>query len=140
MQRITPNMAVNNVYESVAFYHDILGFELLMAVAEEKSGFDTEMDRDKHYIWAMLKQGGVEIMLQETASLKEDAGDFFTQIGASMTLYITVDEIDAFYERIRQHVQILKPLETTWYGMREFYLRDCNGYVLAFALQEGSQD
>jgi hypothetical protein len=26
-----------------------------------------------------------------------------------------------------------KELETTWYGMREFYIKDCNGYILGFA-------
>ncbi len=136
MQRLTPNMAVKNVSESVAFYCDMLGFELLMAVSEAKSGFDTEMDPQKHYIWAMLKHGGVEVMLQESASLKEDVGDFFTTIGASMTLYINVEDIDALYQSVHSRVPILKPLETTWYGMREFYLQDCNGYVLAFASQE----
>ncbi len=135
MQRLTPNMAVDNMSESIAFYCDILDFELLMAVSEEKSGFDTEIDPDKRYIWAMLKHGGVEVMLQERASLKEDVGDFFTAIGASMTLYINVEDIDALYQSLHKRVSILKPLETTWYGMREFYLRDCNGYVLAFASQ-----
>ena len=24
-------------------------------------------------------------------------------------------------------------LESTWYGMREFFIKDCNGYLLGFA-------
>ncbi len=136
MQRLTPNMAVKDVAKSSAFYRDVLGFELLMAVAEEKSGFDTDLDGNKHYIWAMLKHGGVEVMLQEDTSLKEDVGDFFSTIGASITLYINVEDVEAYYHALQENVAIVKPLETTWYGMREFYIRDCNGYILAFATQE----
>ena len=31
---------------------------------------------------------------------------------------------------------MVKELSTTWYGMKEFYIYDNNGYVLGFAEQK----
>lgn len=137
MQTITPNLAVKDIKKSILFYKN-LGFELIMAVPEDKSSFGAEIDESKHYIWAMMKNGGAELMLQEVASFKEDIGDFFNEVGASASLYIKVDDVDGFYEKLAANVEIVKELHVTWYGMREFYIKDCNGYILGFATQDVS--
>jgi uncharacterized glyoxalase superfamily protein PhnB len=72
-------------------------------------------------------------MLQNTESLKEDVGVFFENIGASLTLYIDVENVDDLYVKIKDKVIIYKELNTTWYGQREFYIKDINGYILGFA-------
>ncbi|MFZ2890429.1 VOC family protein [Sulfuricurvum sp.] len=135
MQNLIVNLAVRDIGESIAYYRDILGFTPIMAVSEDKSSFSPELEEGKRYLFAMVQSGGVEIMLQQDESLREDVGDFFTDIGASVTFYIRVDDVDGWYETIAPKVEIIKPIETTWYGMREFYIRDINGYVLAFATQ-----
>ncbi|MFA5215717.1 VOC family protein [Sulfuricurvum sp.] len=135
MQNLIVNLAVRDIGESIAYYRDILGFTPIMAVPEDKSSFSPELEEGKRYLFAMVQSGGVEIMLQQDESLREDVGDFFTDIGASVTFYIRVDDVDGWYETIALKVEIIKPIETTWYGMREFYIRDINGYVLAFATQ-----
>jgi uncharacterized glyoxalase superfamily protein PhnB len=56
--------------------------------------------------------------------------------GASVLFYIDVEDIDEVYKKLKEHVEIAKELETTWYGMREFYIKDCNGYILGFAEKE----
>ena len=43
------------------------------------------------------------------------------------------------YTKLKDRVRIIRELETTGYGMREFYIKDCNGYILAFAESEESQ-
>jgi uncharacterized glyoxalase superfamily protein PhnB len=50
--------------------------------------------------------------------------------------YIDVENIEETYKQLEGRVEIAKTLETTWYGMREFYIRDCNGYILGFAERE----
>jgi uncharacterized glyoxalase superfamily protein PhnB len=135
MDNMIVNLAVRDIRKSIAFYRDILGFTPIMAVPEDKSSFSPELEEGKRYLFAMVKSGGVEIMLQQDESLREDVGDFFTNIGASATFYIRVDDVNQFYETIASKVEIIKPIDTTWYGMREFYIRDINGYVLAFATQ-----
>lgn len=73
-------------------------------------------------------------MIQAEESFKEDVGvlkDF--QIGAPCTFYIEVENLEDFYKRVKDKVDVAKELFTTWYGMKEFYIRDNNGYILCFA-------
>lgn len=135
MQNLIVNLAVRDIGESIAYYRDVLNFTPIMVVPEDKSSFSPELEEGKRYLFAMVQSGGVEIMLQQDESLREDVGDFFTDIGASVTFYIRVDDVDGWYETIAPKVEIIKPIETTWYGMREFYICDINGYILAFAKQ-----
>ena len=133
MKNLTPNLAVRDIKETVAFYRDILGFELVMAVPEDKSDFAPVLKEGKKYLFAQMKKDNIELMLQESESLKEDVGAFFDKIGGSVSFYIKVEDIDALYSSIFPKVDMVKDMETTWYGMREFYIKDCNGYVLGFA-------
>jgi uncharacterized glyoxalase superfamily protein PhnB len=57
---------------------------------------------------------------------------------ASVLFYFYIEDIDEVYKNLKTHTEIAKELETTWYGMREFYVRDCNGYVLGFGEKEQS--
>jgi uncharacterized glyoxalase superfamily protein PhnB len=135
MQNLIVNLAVRDIRESIAFYRDILGFNVVMAVPNDKSDFSPLLSEDKKYLFAMVQSGNVEIMLQEEDSLREDVSDFFSHIGASVTFYMKVDDVNAWYQHIASKVDIVRPLETSWYGMREFYIRDINGYILGFAQQ-----
>lgn len=137
MQNLIVNLAVRDIRESIAYYRDILGFTPIMAVPEDRSSFSPVLEEGKRYLFAMVQAGGVEIMLQEQNSLKEDVTDFFSSLGASAIFYIRVDDVDRWYESVSQKAEIVRPIETTWYGMREFYIRDVNGYVLGFATQVG---
>ena len=89
-----------------------------------------------NYIWAMIKKDGVSIMLQSIESLKEEIGVFFDNISASLTLYIEVENVDELYLKIKDKVSIYKEIDTTWYGQKEFYIKDINGYILGFTSKE----
>jgi uncharacterized glyoxalase superfamily protein PhnB len=51
----------------------------------------------------------------------------------SGTLYVDMDGVEAFYARLKDKVELVWPLERMAHGTREFGVRDCNGYVLAFS-------
>ena len=51
----------------------------------------------------------------------------------SGTLYFNIDGVEELFERIKDQVEIVWPLELMEYGTREFGIRDCDGYTLAFA-------
>lgn len=104
-----------------------------MAVSEDKSSMGAELVDGKEYIWAMISCGGVVLMLQRADNLKEDVGNFFNEIGSSTTFYMEVEDVNALYESVKNIVDIVKKIDTTWYGQREFYVRDCNGYILSFS-------
>ena len=44
-----------------------------------------------------------------------------------------VEGIEAFYERaVANGVKILKPLEVTPWGTKDFYIEDLDGYIVSF--------
>jgi hypothetical protein len=47
-------------------------------------------------------------------------------------LYVTVDDIDAHFAKIGGHVELVEALHNTFYGMREFIIRDCNRFWITF--------
>ena len=133
MKSITLNLAVNDIASTIKYYQENFDFELQMLVDESKTIFDTEIKKELNYIWAMIHKDNISIMLQSVESLKEDVGVFFDNIGASLTLYIDVENVDELYLKIKDKVNIYKEITTTWYGQREFYIKDINGYILGFS-------
>ncbi len=133
MKSITLNLAVKDIKETIKYYQENFDFEVQMLVDESKTIFDTQIKEELNYVWAMIYKDNVSLMLQSIESLKEDVGVFFENIGASLTLYIDVENVDDLYVKIKDKVIIYKELNTTWYGQREFYIKDINGYILGFA-------
>ncbi len=56
----------------------------------------------------------------------------------SGTLYLDMEGVDVLYEKVKDRVSILWPLEVMDYGQKEFGVRDCNGYNLAFSEAVGT--
>jgi len=133
-KKLTPNMMVDDVRESVKFYTDILGFTLNMVVPEDSKTIDNELKDGKKYVYAMVSRDEVFIMLMKKDVFEEDLPMLKdTTIGASVSFYCDVDNINKVYNSLKDKVDIVIDLHTTWYGMKEFYIKDCNGYILGFA-------
>jgi len=125
MENLTPNIFVESMDETIAFYQSI-GFTLTMTVPEE--GGDL--------IWAMMTNGNVTFMFQSFVSLGEELPQISRQNGASMLLYINIKKIREYFELIKDKVTVLKGLDKTFYGATEFSMLDNNNYVLTFAEDE----
>jgi predicted lactoylglutathione lyase len=125
MDSLSPNIFVNSMDETIAFYKAI-GFELAMSVP------DTGTD----FVWAMMVNGNVSFMFQTFASLGDELPEISRKSGASQLLYIKLKNIRAFFEEIKDKVTVLKGLDTTFYGATEFSILDNNDYVLTFAEDE----
>ena len=135
--QLTPNLMVHDLQVSIAFYQNILGFSIRMAVDEEKNILVTEISPEPKLIYAQLEKDGVEIMIQQQSSMVEDLPVFSgCAIGASVSFYMIVENIDELFQQVRGKADCIRELETTWYGMREFYIRDPDGYILGFAEQQ----
>ncbi|MFA5996040.1 MAG: VOC family protein [Patescibacteria group bacterium] len=121
---LSPNLMVEDMPKTIEFYSSILYFKVTMTVPDAKKP-----------VWAMLTNDKVTIMLQQRASFVEEVPDFAKQpIGGSFSLYIHVDDIEKLYKKIQQaKITIIKELHKTFYGAREFSIKDCNGYVIYFA-------
>ncbi|PLX45019.1 MAG: glyoxalase [Hyphomicrobiales bacterium] len=138
MAKIRPNLMVSDIRKSIAFYCGKLGFSVQIRVPLENEIL-MEDDPARTLRFAMLALGDMELFLQSRASLAADVPAFAPDmaLGASMTLYMDCDDVDALYERIRKSAEIVKPPHTSWYGMRELYIKDPDGYVLAFGKAAG---
>ena len=131
---LTPNLAVTDIRQTVQFYKENLDFELVMAVPETQDGADQQLLDGKEYVYAMMKKDNTELMFQRIDTLKEDISIFDSDtIGASVSLYMQGKGIDELYENSKnRHLQISE-MRITWYGLKEFYMKDNNGYILGFA-------
>lgn len=123
LNKLTPNLMVEDVAQTMVFYKDILGFELVMAIPEEGSAD-----------FAIMKHGEVEVMFQSRQSLSEEIPNFKeAKIGGSFTLYIEIEGIDDFFSAVKDKAEIVQDMHTTFYGSKEFSIQDTNGYILAFS-------
>jgi len=123
LKKLTPNLMVENVAETLAFYRERLGFEVVTTLPDQEP-FD----------FAIVKRDGVELMFQSRPSLSDNVPALSgSPIGASQTFYIEVTGIRDLYESLREKVEIVVDFHTTFYGTQEFYFRDLNGYILSFS-------
>jgi lactoylglutathione lyase len=121
--KLTPNLLVANVERSLTFYVDTLGFTRGMTVPDASP-----------FVFASVVSGAVEIFLNDAAgAVAEYPGFAGKPLGCTGTLFIEVDGIDALHDRLKPAVTIVMPIETKFYGMREFAIADPDGYVMTFA-------
>jgi uncharacterized glyoxalase superfamily protein PhnB len=84
------------------------------------------------YQFGILFRDEIEIMLQRIEGYeKPDIYD--RRNGGVWNAYIRMQGVKEFYESVRQHVDIIRPLGKQFYGDWEFEVKDPNGYVLVFS-------
>ncbi len=134
INKLSPNFAVKNVYDTVGYYKENFGFSLVVAVPSEGEGYHQSLEENIEYAYAIVKRDDTKFMFQHKDSFKEDV-EFVNNdsIHASVSFYMNVTGIDDFYEQLKAKDLELTELNKTWYGMKEFYVKDLNGYILAFA-------
>ena len=121
--KITPNLLVASVERSLAFYVDTLGFTRGLTVPEQSP-----------FVFASVTSGAVEIFFNDAATAAKEYPVFAGKpIGATGTLFIEMEGVDALHDRLKPRVKIVMPLVNQFYGSREFAIEDLDGYVLTFA-------
>ncbi|MHC5060785.1 MAG: VOC family protein [Planctomycetota bacterium] len=134
LKKITPNMMVKDVNKTLDYYCDILGFDLVIGIIEGAQDIVTNRQESRPLAFAIVKSDNVELMFQSEKSLTEEIPHFKgAKIDSTSVLYIEVEDIEKAYEDFKDKVTIVKDIETKFYGKREFYFCDCNGYVLGLA-------
>jgi uncharacterized glyoxalase superfamily protein PhnB len=122
--RLTPNLVVRDVERSIRFYCDVLDFEL-----------DKHVPEQRPFVFASVRGGGVEIFFNDYEAAIEEYPTFEKiPIGGTLTLYLAMQGVDELYERVREDGgKILTPIETKFYGVREFAIADPDGYIITLA-------
>jgi uncharacterized glyoxalase superfamily protein PhnB len=112
-----PILYVANIEQSIRFYCDVLGFHC----AKRMDG------------WASLERDLAEIMLSvPNEHLPFDKPAF------TGSFYFQAQDVNSLWEQLREKAAIVYPIENFEYGMREFAIRDINGYILQFGQEIGS--
>lgn len=117
---VMPLLEVFDLPASVAFYRDVLGFEMI-------SGDDTW--------WCMLKLGESTIMLNTAyeSGRRPPKPDALRVRGHSDTsLYFTAPEPEMVYVHLREKGWPVQPLVVTTYGMKHVSTKDPDGFQLFF--------
>lgn len=77
--------------------------------------------------WGVVSKDEVEIMFAKPNEHTAYNGPLFTG-----SFYINTDNVDALWENLKESPFVYYGLADFDYGMREFAIRDCNGYILQF--------
>jgi len=122
---LMPNLMVKDVGETIDFYKNILGFNILQTVPEKEP-----------FVFAIVNGNSIYISFQEENSIKEELPQLNEFVrGGGFTLYITVIDVHGLFEKVKDKVIIVKEMHKTFYGSTDFAIQDCNGYILVFSQQ-----
>lgn len=130
---LTPELHCTDIKASLAFYVDLLGFDIQYQRPED--GF------------AMLMRQGSRLMLDELGPAEATgtdrtwiAGAIEYPFGRGVNFQMETDKVDALYAKVQKAgAKIFLPMEEKWYrcddvlaGNRQFIVQDPDGYLLRF--------
>jgi len=109
LRGLTPMLQTSDMDRAISWYGDVLGFRCV-----GRKGDD----------WCRLERGCVSVMFMRNAHVGAPH--------ATATQYIYVDGVSDLWEAIKDRVKAEWGPEDMPYGMREFAIRDPDGYCLSF--------
>ena len=109
-QNLVPMLQTLDIEQTATWYETILGFR--RQSYQPGDG------------WCRLSRDNVAIMFMTNAHLGPPH--------ATATQYFSVDDADALWETIKEKCRAEWGPEDMPYGLREFAIRDPNGYLLSF--------
>ena len=116
---LAPQFLVDDLEREIAFYRDVLGFRF----GTPWQGFYAVGERD-----------GMQLHLKEAP--KNPSERAHRRDNEHLDAYGDIEGIEAFYARcVEKGARILKPLEATPWGTKDFYLADPEGYIIGFGGQ-----
>jgi catechol 2,3-dioxygenase-like lactoylglutathione lyase family enzyme len=115
---------------SLAFYRDVLGFEIVHAAPRNPPG------HPDNYGWVLLRHGHTELMLNSAYDPDDqrppapDAGRVAAHDDTA--LYIGAPDVEAVYRHLRDHGLEVAPPAIAYYGMKQLHLKDPDGFTVCF--------
>jgi len=124
MNKLTPNLIVDNIEACLEFWVGRLGFEKVTEVLDgERLGF------------VILQRGKVELMLQSQASLSKDVAPA-ARVAYRTVVYCEVPKLAAARKAL-EGWPLVVPERTTFYGARELIVNDPAGNLVFLAEHGG---
>jgi glyoxylase I family protein len=123
---VTTLLQVFDMPRSVAFYRDVLGFEVVTTSARHSG---------ERFDWGLLRLGGVHLMLNTAyeAPDRPPAPDpARVRSHGDTSLFFGCPDLDGAYRHLRaKGLDVSEPVVRN-YGMRQLSLKDPDGYDLCF--------
>jgi catechol 2,3-dioxygenase-like lactoylglutathione lyase family enzyme len=127
IQGLCPLLSVYDMPESVHFYCDLLGFEIVNHSPLLPSG---------SFHWCLLRKGGAELMLNTHYESNDERpparGAEWRATHGDVTLYLGCPDVDGAYQELRALGVDVKEPQVAPYGMKQMGLTDPDGYGLCF--------
>ena len=124
IEGLCPLIQVFDMPTSLAFYRDLLGFEVV-----QQSGAGDECG------WAWLKLGDAGLMLNtryETPDRPPAPNPALVAAHHDTCFYFAVPDVDAMFAYLQEKgIEGNKPVVAP-YGMKQLYLKDPDGYGICF--------
>jgi glyoxylase I family protein len=121
---MAPLLQVFDMPASIAFYRDVLEFEVV----------DTDRPGER-FDWALLRRDGVELMLNtayEGDARPPSPDPRRVEAHADTCIYLGCPDVDAAYAHLRARgLDVAAPV-VQGYGMKQIYVADPDGYLLCF--------
>ncbi len=116
-ESLTPSFTTPDLHGCLDFYRDLLGFEVT-----------SEYVTEGQLRWVELTSGGVVLMLLAA----DDETDVHVD-APGVIFYCRVSDVGEIRARLDANDVAVSPIEVTFYGMRECYVRDPDGRQLTLA-------
>jgi len=119
ISRISPFFIVQDAAKALAFYRDLLGFDIVFQEPAQDPFF------------GIVCRGGAMIMVKAVGV--DPLPNYEREPGARWDAYLDVPDPDALAAEFAvRKVEFSQPLKDTHDGLRGFELKDTDGYVLFF--------
>jgi len=122
-QSITPNLLVRDVAKSTSFYRDVLGFTMGETVPDKEP-----------FVFVWMKRDDVSVFLNDITAAAQDYPEAAKlSPGGTAALFFVITGVDAYHAQVAPKANVILPLKTQFYGMREFAVTDPDGHIITFA-------
>lgn len=114
-------LEINNLQESLTFYHDQLGFEIETSAPESEPAMAT------------LRAGRLKVTLVQRpeSMLRRGRGAHF---------FLGVDDVDAFHQQLKHRALVTAPPVDEGWGGRFITLEDPDKYRFYFVTWDGDRE
>jgi hypothetical protein len=118
---INPVFAVADVGATIRWYEQELGF-----AGDPFPSYEP-------YVFGILRRDDIEIMVQRVADYQKPDLYDLRNGGGVWDAYLRITGLPELYERVKDRLELKKPLRRQPYGLSEFEIKDLNGYILVFS-------
>lgn len=119
---VTPNLVVADLDRSLAFYRDVLGFKVVTTVPDAPP-----------FAFAWLQRDAVSVFVNSEESAKARASAGTNMLFIAIQADEAASGIDALFHAVKDRAPVTMDLVDQFYGMREFAIKDPDGYSVIFA-------